>query len=137
MTGDYQIVTNFLPAVPELAFPCWRWATVHDRMEHGRQLTVEWFRDTAEAAHQGTAPGARAIYTRYTTIGDLRAGKLYLWYDLDYTTPVVFDLAEELAKGAHKIRMSDLFVAPTTDADAGAPGPDAGAPDSGTADASP
>jgi len=111
-TGTYQIGTNFLPAHPELgAWPCPRYITLKNMMEQGLKLTPEYFRDMARAAQQGTVVGT-TVSTRYTTVADLKMGKLWLYYERDFDNPVVFDLAAELAKGAHEHKMSAIYVPP-------------------------
>jgi uncharacterized protein (TIGR03382 family) len=108
-TTNYQVATNFLPSRPDLGgYPCWRYITLTRMMEQGLELTVAYFAEMADAAHQGTEVGP-GIYTRYTTIGDLVEGRLYLYMDLDYGRYVEFDLDEELALGPHEYLMSDLF----------------------------
>jgi uncharacterized protein (TIGR03382 family) len=135
-TGNYLIGTNFLPAQPELGgWPCPRYLTIKNMMEQGLQLTVDYFRDMAKAAQQGTAVGA-TVFTRYTTIADLKAGKLYLYYERDFDNPIEFDLAAELAKGKHEYKMADLFKEkPDAGVDAAVDGgvDSAGTPDAGAA----
>jgi hypothetical protein len=82
--GDYQVVTNWLFHYPELGnYPCWRYDLMTDMMENGLELTVGYFAQIADAVHQGWFN--TQIYTRYTTIGELTAGVLHLYYDLDYS----------------------------------------------------
>jgi MYXO-CTERM domain-containing protein len=108
-TDNYLIGTNFLTADPTLGgWPCARYTTIENMMKQGLQLTVDYFRDIAKAAQQGTAVGA-TVFTRYTTIADLKAGKLYLYYERDFDNPIEFDLATELAKGDNTYKMADLF----------------------------
>jgi hypothetical protein len=108
-TASYQIATNFLQSQPELGgYPCWRYAVLQSMMEQGLEVTVEYFAAMADAAHQGVEVGPD-IYTRYTTIGDLAEGRIYLYFDLDYERYVLFDLNDELALGEHEYLMSDLF----------------------------
>ncbi|MFC1655202.1 hypothetical protein ACFL2F_05285, partial [Myxococcota bacterium] len=122
-TGDYQIGTNFLQSHPELGgYPCGRYSTAQSMMEQGLELTVEYFTAIADAVHQGSEVGP-GIYTRYTTIGDLVEGKIYLYMDLDYDNYVLIDLAAHMARGSpHEYRMSDLFI----------PQPDGGGTDAGS-----
>ena len=47
--------------------------------------------------------------TTYTTIYDLNAGLIYLYFYHDYTHGVAFDLRQELAKGDHNLLMLSLF----------------------------
>jgi choloylglycine hydrolase len=109
--GDYQVGTNFLNSHPELGgHPCWRYDTLTAMMESGLELTVAYFTEMADAVHQGTEVGP-GIYTRYTTIGDLVEGMIYLYMDLDYDNYVLIDLAAHMARGSpHEYRMSDLFI---------------------------
>ena len=128
-TADYQIATNFLQSQPELGgYPCWRYAVLQSMMEQGLEVTVEYFTAMADAAHQGVEVGPD-IYTRYTTIGDLVEGKIYLYFDLDYDRYVLFDLDDELALGEHEYLMSDLFP---PEPDGGTDGGEDGGTDAGT-----
>lgn len=47
--------------------------------------------------------------TLYTSVYDLDAGEVYLYFYHDYSHEVVFNLEEELAKGDHVIAMPPLF----------------------------
>jgi MYXO-CTERM domain-containing protein len=125
---DYQIATNFLQSNPDLGnYPCWRYDTLETLMQAGPELTVDYFRQMADAVHQGSAPGS-GVYTRYTTVGDLKKGELYLFRDLDYSRCVRFDLAEELSQPAHEYLMETLTYQPNCwDAGGGGSGGSAGA----------
>jgi hypothetical protein len=48
--------------------------------------------------------------TTYTTIYDLQKNLIYLYFYHDYRHCVSFDLGRELAKGDHRILMTDLFA---------------------------
>jgi hypothetical protein len=47
--------------------------------------------------------------TTYSNIFDLRARKVYLYYQGQYNEVVAFDLEQELAKGERVILLSELF----------------------------
>lgn len=138
---NYLIATNFIPSQPELGnYPCWRHEILTEMMEDGLDLTVDYFTEMADAAHQGTV-SYNGIYTRYTTICDLVNGEFYLYYDIDYSNPIVFNLDEELVQEAHEYDMYDLFYGGSdsdsdSDSDADVPdgGSDAAVEDSDDAD---
>jgi hypothetical protein len=116
-TGDYQVVTNFLFHEPELGnYPCWRYDLMTDMMENGLELTVDYFASIGEAVHQGNFN--TPLYTRYTTIGELKEGVVHLYYDLDYSKVMTFVLEDELAKGEQEYWMEDIYDA-IEDPDAG------------------
>jgi choloylglycine hydrolase len=106
---DYQIALNFYWSNPDLGgYPDWRLDVLSDMMESGLELTVDYFTEMADAAHQGTVAYDQ-IYTRYTTVAELGSGEFYLYYDLMYGYPIVFDLEEELELGPHEYDMYELF----------------------------
>ncbi|MCC6522655.1 MAG: hypothetical protein IT373_08355 [Polyangiaceae bacterium] len=109
---DFQIATNFYQSDPSLGgYPCWRYDTLASLMQSSLPLDVDTFRQMADAVHQGVAPGP-SVYTRYTTIGDLKAGVLYLFHDMDFGRCVRFDLAEELGMPSHEYAMAELSYQP-------------------------
>ena len=116
-TTNWQVSTNFLQNHPEIAggYPCWRYLAASSMMKNGLVVSVDYFKKIAERTRQGTVNGA-SFLTRYTTIGDLKAGKIYLYWNLDYSRVRVFDLAQELAQGAHEYKMCDLFPKDSPDA---------------------
>ena len=132
----YLIATNFRPSNPELGnYPCWRYDLLTEMMEDGFELSFDDFAAMADAVHQGVV-SYDGIYTRYTTVADLVNGVFYLYYDLDYSSPIVFDLDEELSQEAHEYNMYDLFYGDLdtdtdsdsdSDSDAGDDVPDGGA----------
>jgi hypothetical protein len=105
---NYQIGTNFYQSDPSLGnYPCWRYELLEQMMQDDLELTMDYFTEMAEAAHQGLDPGA-GVYTRYTTVHDLKNGFFYLYFDMDWDRCIKFDLAEELSQPAHEYLMADL-----------------------------
>ncbi|MFX0090699.1 MAG: hypothetical protein ACFFBD_02960 [Candidatus Hodarchaeota archaeon] len=106
--SNYLVSTNFNLANHNNGwYPCWRYNTA-DRMlkdiKNETDLTIEAFRDILDAVHQG---GTYA--TKYSNIFDLKTREIYVYYNHDFTEFVKLNLIEELAKGAHEYRISELF----------------------------
>jgi len=101
--GTFQLATNFrLSENPDPPYPCWRYNTALDLLSKADSFSVELFRDILNATHQD--PG-----TLYSNIYDLKKGLIYLYYHHDFENVVVFNVAEELAKGFHFYRLASLF----------------------------
>ncbi len=105
---NYLIATNFYHSHPELGYyPCERYEVLEEMMQDV-QVTRDYFAAMADAARQGETVESE-IFTRYTTVADLVEGVLYLYYELDYSNYLAFNLAEELADGGGTYLMDELF----------------------------
>jgi len=115
---DYQIGLNFYWSNPSLGnYPDWRLDVLTAMMEDGLELSVDYFAEMADAAHQGVV-SYDGLYTRYTTVSVLGSGEFHLYYNLMWDDPIVFDLAEEFELGPHEYEMHDLFYGDSdTDSD--------------------
>jgi MYXO-CTERM domain-containing protein len=108
-SGAYLISTNFYESHPELGgFPCWRYQAIEQLLQGGTPLSLDFFAQVAEAAHQGASTSDPA-FTHYTNLHDLQTNRFRLFYRLDYLRFLSFDLAEEFASGGGLYLMSDLF----------------------------
>jgi hypothetical protein len=93
----FLISTNFnLLKVKTKKSSCWRYMKAEKMLSeiqaaHG--LSVESMASVLEGTHQ--EPPYRTLYS---AVYDLRKLKIFLYYDCDFTSPVVFDLASELAR---------------------------------------
>ncbi|MFX0000961.1 MAG: hypothetical protein ACFE88_12690 [Candidatus Hermodarchaeota archaeon] len=69
-------------------------------------LTIESIRNVLEAAHfEGPL-----INTLYSNIFDVTNGDIYLYFFHQFEEVVILNLEQELAKGWHSYRISDLFT---------------------------
>ncbi|MHA2370003.1 MAG: hypothetical protein ACXADX_14395 [Candidatus Hodarchaeales archaeon] len=106
--ASYLISTNWNRANPPSENPnCWRYRTAEQMLENitqEEQLTVDAFRRILDATHQeGQYP------TIYSNIFDLVNREIYLYYNHNFEEFVQINLEEELAKGAHRFKIADLF----------------------------
>jgi hypothetical protein len=62
---------------------------------------------TVRGRHNG-----REVGTLDSTVWDVTGRRLHVYYKLDFDHPLVFDLDEELAKGARTVALDTLFPHP-------------------------
>ena len=115
--GHFQVATNFFQSeIPPADRTDERYLTATSMLADAGTLSVNLMRDVMEATHQeGT------VNTVYSTVYDLQAGVIHLYYFNDFTTEVTFNLREELLQGLHGYEMADLFPANRPAADVAAP----------------
>ena len=103
--GDFQISTNFYQSrsEPEEA-GCKRYAAAQRVLTRDESASVELVREALAAAHIEVGSP-----TQYSNIYDLEAGLVYLYHFHDFQEVLVIDLAEELKKGKHSLRIPELF----------------------------
>jgi hypothetical protein len=115
--GDgYLVSTNFNRANPKNAYsyPCWRYdkaVKMLEKIESENDLTVEYFKSILDAVH-GEGPSHNTLYSN---IYDLRHGIVYLYHWHQFDEVVTLDVAEQLAGGASRGRIKDLFSKETID----------------------
>lgn len=103
--GDYQVATNFYQSIVDPAHAsCPRYRTAVQMLRAGEGRTVDSMRDILDAVH---AEGG--VHTIYSNVYDLKRGLVHVFHFHDYANVVTFDLAEELAKGAHTYELASLF----------------------------
>ncbi len=104
--APFQVATNFYQSrtnITDCRY-CDRYWTARNLFEKSPDLSVELMRDILNAVHlEGDYP------TQYSTIYDLKGGLVYLYHFHNYSSVVIFNLAEELAKGYHASRLAELF----------------------------
>lgn len=104
--GGRQTCTNFLQsrAIPD-SVSCSRFLTVERMLDEMEPVSPEAVRDVF-AAVAATSPSGAG--TSYTTIYDPRdkTATCFLWRDFEHG--IVFDLAEELAKGPHVVELAEV-----------------------------
>ncbi|MHA2080019.1 MAG: hypothetical protein ACW99H_02625 [Candidatus Thorarchaeota archaeon] len=105
---EFLVVTNFnLEITPDYT-GCVRYNTATDMLEDmDSNLTVEYFTAILETVHN---PEGGGIETIYSNICDLVNGNIYLFYSHNFDQLVRFNLEEELEKGPHQYKISDLFI---------------------------
>ena len=70
-------------------------------------LTLDLMRDVLDATHQ-----EGEFATKYSNVYDLKRGFIHLYRNHDFERVVTVSLSSELALGAHKVKLADLFAAP-------------------------
>jgi hypothetical protein len=104
-TDRFQVATNFFQSeVPPSKRSDERYLTATATLAATDRFSKETIRDVLDATHQ-----TGDVNTVYSTIYDLRAGLVYLYYFSDFTSERAFDLQAELAQGVHGYATEDLF----------------------------
>jgi hypothetical protein len=101
-SGSYQVATNFRASSTE-PVTCERYITAEAMLDSAESYSVELFRDILEAV-QNAAGG-----TTYSNIYDLKQRTVTVYFYHGFEHEVVFDLDEELERGAHVYDLPDLF----------------------------
>ncbi|MHA2233458.1 MAG: hypothetical protein ACXAB4_13330, partial [Candidatus Hodarchaeales archaeon] len=113
--SSFLVSTNFNLANPFNGWSSWRHSRASSRLAEitsEENLTVEACRDVLDATHQeGEYP------TVYSNIFDLVNRDIYLYSNYSYEQVVKLNLDTELAQGAHRYRIVDLFVEEPSTAD--------------------
>jgi len=104
--SDYQLITN--TRIAASGFRCERYVLADRVLQRADGEPVSLAKDALKAMHQ---EGALA-YTSYSNVYDLKARKVHVYNLANYDEVVIFDLAEELAKGKHRSALKDLFAKP-------------------------
>ena len=103
--GSFQVATNFRQSVtPDDEITCPRYLTAVDMLSSMDVLSIENMRHVLDAVH--VEEGSQTLYSN---VYDLTQRRVYVYYFHDYEHSVVFDLAEELAQGAHSYDLPALF----------------------------
>lgn len=103
--GSFQVVTNFYQSRQENdRAMCPRYARAAEILEAAPEVSLALCRRALAATAQEA--GAR---TQYSNVFDLRKGLIYLYHFHNFEEVVVFDLREELNKGASNLAIPDLF----------------------------
>lgn len=103
--GDFQAVTNFYQSKhADVGGQCPRYDAAVGVLEGRKDVSLALCREALGAAAQRVATP-----TQYSNIFDLQARLLYLYHFHNFEEVVLFDLTEELAKGAHTLEIPKLF----------------------------
>ncbi len=103
--GPFQVVTNFYQSRQEDDRGlCPRFDAAQEILGEAEEASLALCRRVlAATAQEGGAP------TQYSNVFDLRRGRIHLYHFHNFEEVVVFDLAEELAKGARVLEIPSLF----------------------------
>lgn len=114
--GPFQLITNFLLSNPQAGmYPSRRFTTGTQMLSAlGEPSSENLVPILKEIAQYGRVQGEE-VGTVYSTICDLKAGEMYLYYHRDFKKPLKLNLARELAKGPHSSELSALFPNPEPD----------------------
>ena len=103
--SGYQISTNFVTSNFEKGqYPCNRYRTAEAMLSRTEKFDIALVRSILSATH--FEEGGPTIYS---DICDLRNGVIYVYNYHDFENPVIFDLKEELKKGAKTYDLPSLF----------------------------
>jgi len=111
--GPTQFMTNHLLSKPETA------GGPNSRFARGSRMLPQ-LKDASPASIvpllKEISVGGRfkgeEVGTLNSTIWDVTGRRLHLFYKRDFDHPLIFNLDEELAKGAHTVELKDLFPNP-------------------------
>lgn len=107
--GRYLISTNFVQSNFDPSdYPCDRYKTADQILGSSKEVSIDRIRAVLAATC-----GGLTIATIYSTICDLKHGKVYLYNFHYFEEVVVFDLAEEMKKGRHGLDIPSLFQVKT------------------------
>jgi len=116
--GSYQLATNFYVGDPSRGNPGSDAIRRHDvavqvldDIVSNDDISVESVTHVLDAVHfEGPA-----VNTLYSNIFDVRNGDIYLYFFHQFGEVIKLNLEEELAKGRHAYRISDLFTQEVVD----------------------
>ena len=114
--NGFLVSTNFNLANPDNAYshPCRRYnkaVEMLDKIDDDNNLTVDYFQSILDAVHFESA----STNTLYSNIFDLRDGIIYLYHWHQWDEVVMLDVAEQIARGPLRSRISNLFSQETVD----------------------
>jgi len=87
--------------------PSDQYLITHSTLKNSRKLSVNLFKKILANVHvEGTMGLATTVYS---TIYDLKNGKIHLYYFHNFMEEVILDINSELKKGARTIKIESLF----------------------------
>jgi len=103
----YQVATNFVGSdYIGRDKPCWRYNKAIESLKIMGPLTVDTIRDALNATH---VEGSGST-TVYSFICNLTSGDIHIYNYHDYSQALIFNLGDELFKGAHEHYLGNLFA---------------------------
>lgn len=112
--GSHQLITNFYLTAPQLGnYPCPRYAAAEKLLKEDDLSSVSRCAKILEAVAQHWISKKHGeCGTLYSNVYNLGQGEVYLYYKGDFHHIVHFRLADELKKGKHSYKLSELFKTP-------------------------
>jgi hypothetical protein len=103
--GKYQVCTNFYQSRTKKAdIRCDRYKIATAMLEDADDVSVGLCKRVLAATHnEGAYP------TLYSNVYDLKRRIVYLYHFHNFQNEIIIDLQAELAKGAHRLDLPDLF----------------------------
>lgn len=102
-TGDYLLNTN--TRLDYSQFRCERYVLAERRLVAGGDSAEVVAREALDAIHQE----GEGAFTSYSNVYDLKKGLVHVYNLANYDEVVTFNLAEELANGAHRTALKKVF----------------------------
>jgi len=87
--------------------PCDQYLITHSTLQNSQELSINLFKKILSNVHVEGTMGLGT--TVYSTIYDLKNGKIYLYYFHNFMEEVIFDINSELKKGARTVKIESLF----------------------------
>ena len=87
--------------------PCDQYLITRSTLQNSKELSINLFKKILSNVHVEGTMGLGT--TVYSTIYDLKNGKIYLYYFHNFMEEVIFDINEELRKGARTVKIETLF----------------------------
>lgn len=100
-TTNFQIV----PDDSKAAEPCQQYQIAHRMLNNSDEISIDLFKKILANTHVELS----SVVTAYSTIFDLRNGKIYIYNFHNFVEEVVLDIAEELTQGFRAIELNTLF----------------------------
>ncbi len=103
-SNEYQLLTNFNLTNPSYGDeqPCPRFATAEKMLASDSSVTINNVEKILSKTHQDKL-------TAYSNIYNLTAGEVFIYNHADFSKKIKLNLASELKKGKHAIRINSLF----------------------------
>ncbi len=103
--GRYQVCTNFYQSKTKKEdINCGRYKIAVEMLENADEVSADLGKRVLAATHnEGAYP------TLYSNVYDLKRRIVYLYHFHNFQNEVLIDLKAELARGAHRIDLPDLF----------------------------
>ena len=105
--GKYQVITNFYQSETrkeDIHIICGRYPIATAMLEDADDISVDLAKRVLAATHN-----EEPYPTLYSNVYDLKRRIVYLYHFHNFQNEVVIDLKAELAKGAHRLDLPDLF----------------------------
>lgn len=100
-TTNFQIA----PDDSKAAEPCQQYQIAHRMLNNSDEISIGLFKKILANTHVELS----SVVTAYSTIFDLRNGKIYIYYFHNFMEEVVLDISKELKQGFRAIELCSLF----------------------------